>query len=654
VQLFVERVTAIVEDFALTDENATVVSGICRRLDGLPLAIEFAAPRVAVLGIEGLAARLEASLRLLGTRRRVEATRHRTMRAVIDWSYSMLNEDEQQFFRSLSIFSGRFTVEAAAAVAIDEATTDVDALERLADLVTKSLVVADVSDTKPRFRLLDTTRAFALEKVDESGQRERFERRRAEYYRDLFEHAEGEAGARSTGDWLADYASEIDNLRGALDWAFSSGGDETVGMALTTAAVPLWMRLSLLEERGSRARQALGALGTTGTRDPREEMKLHDALGTSATEAREMGAAFTKELDIADRLGDREYQLRALHGLYFYHSGCGRYRAALQFARRFHDLAASGSDQNARLLGERMLGAAKHFLGDQSSARAHLEQVLAHYATTDHGPDVTRFGTDLRISVRGFLARVLWMQGLPDQAMRTAEMSVAEAHEINHVMSLCYALALAACPIALWVGDLTAAVHYTEMLVDQSRKHGLSLLSIFASRFQRVVALKGGDLDTGLSPPRAGAKGMVDPNISFGILTGLTEQAEAMGHAGQVVEATALLEAGIEQCEPGWLTPELLRLKGELMLLQGAPAAVEKIEGLFRQALDESRQQEVLPWQLRAATSLARLLRDQGRGAEGNACLRQIYDSFTEGFGTADLIVAKQILDESNDPGGEH
>ncbi len=269
VQLFVERVTAIVEDFALTDANAPLVVAICRRLDGLPLAIEFAAPRVEVLGVEGLAARLDDSLPLLGTRRRAAMPRHRTMQAVIDWSYGLLSEDEQRFFRALGIFAGGFTVEAAAAVAMDAATTGVDAIDRLADLVAKSLVVADVSGAKPRFRLLDTTRAYAIEKLDESGERERIARRHAEYYRDLFERAEGEAPARPAGEWLADYAREIDNLRAALDWAFSPGGDGSIGVALTAAAVPLWMRLSLLEECRSRAKQALGALGTARSRDPR-------------------------------------------------------------------------------------------------------------------------------------------------------------------------------------------------------------------------------------------------------------------------------------------------------------------------------------------------------------------------------------------------
>src|SRR5712691_431989 len=194
VQLFVERVSAVVEDFALTDANAPLIGEICRRLDSLPLAIEFAAPRVAVLGIEGLVAGLDRSLPRLRTRRRTTTPRHRTRRAVLDWSYGLLSEDEQQFFRALGIFAGGFTVEAAAAVAVDASDTPGEAIDRLADLVAKSLVVADVSGARPRFRLLDTTRAYAIEKLDESSERGRLARRHAEYYRNLFERAEGEAG----------------------------------------------------------------------------------------------------------------------------------------------------------------------------------------------------------------------------------------------------------------------------------------------------------------------------------------------------------------------------------------------------------------------------------------------------------------------------
>jgi predicted ATPase/DNA-binding winged helix-turn-helix (wHTH) protein len=283
VQLFVERVSAIVEDFALTDANASQVVAICRRLDGLPLAIEFAASRVEVLGIEDLAVRLHDSLRLLGTQRRASVPRHRTMQAVADWNYGLLSKDEQRFFRALGIFAGGFTGEAAAAVDMDAATTGADAIDRMADLVAKSLVVADVSGAKPRFRLLDTTRALAIKKLDASGERAWIARRHAEYFRDLFARAETELKTRPATDWRADYLRQIDDLRAALDWAFFTNGDASTGVALTAAAVPLWMQLSLMEECRDRVRQALTARSSGVHPDARIEMILNAALGASLT-----------------------------------------------------------------------------------------------------------------------------------------------------------------------------------------------------------------------------------------------------------------------------------------------------------------------------------------------------------------------------------
>src|SRR5262249_8220743 len=202
------------------------------------------------------------------------------------------------------------------------------------------------------------------------------------------------ATTRPADEWLADYAPEIDNLRVALDWTFSPGGDRSVGMALTTAGFPLWIRLSLFQECRGRAEQALGALGTAGIRDRREEMKLHAALAASSPEAPEMAEAFTKVFDIAESLGDTDYRLRALSGLYYDHLANTRYRAALLFAQRFHDLAASGSDQRDQLFGERMLGVAQHFVGEQTGARRRLEQVLAQHAATDRQQDLIRFQID--------------------------------------------------------------------------------------------------------------------------------------------------------------------------------------------------------------------------------------------------------------------
>jgi len=422
-----------------------------------------------------------------------------------------------------------------------------------------------------------------------------------------------------------------------------------MGVALAAAAVPLWMRLSLLEECRGRAKQALGALGTGATGDRREEMRLHAALGASTPEAPEMGEALTKALEIAESLGDTEYQLRALRGLVFYHIGRNQYRVALPFAQKFHDLATKGADSRDQLFGERMMGVAKYFIGDQIGARSHLERVLTHHAPADQGRDIIRFQIDSRLSARAFLARVLWLQGFPDQAARTAAICIEEAQATGHALSLCYSLALAACPIALWVGNQAAAARHIRMLLDRSREHGMTLWNEYASRLQAVLAIKGGDLDTQDGGGRTPA---LTRSLSTTLAAGfIGETAEAYVRAGRIAEGLAVIEAGLDKSEAGWLAPELLRLRGELLLSQGAPAAAEVAESLFRQALDEARRQQALSWELRTATSLARLLRSQGRRADAIACLQPIYERFTEGFDTADLIAAKQLLDELCDAG---
>jgi predicted ATPase/DNA-binding winged helix-turn-helix (wHTH) protein len=646
VQLFVERVGAIVEDFALTDANAPAIAEICRRLDGLPLAIEFAAPRVEVLGVEGLAARLDDSLPLLGARRRTAMPRQRTMRAVVDWSYGLLSVDEQPFFRSLGIFKGAFPVEAATSVAMDGAAP-CDATDRLADLVAKSLVVADVSDTKPRFRLLDTTRAFTMEKLESSGERERIARRHAQYYLTLLKRAEAEAPARPAAEWLVDYAIEIDNVRAALDWAFSPAGDGSLGVALTTAAVPLWLRLSLLEECASRARQALRALATLGTADPREEMRLHAALGAALPDPADMAASFTRVLDIAKALDDPEYQLRALRGLYFNSARTIQFGTQLSFAEQFYNLAASESNQSDQLVGERMLGTVKYVLGDLVGARRHLEQVLTGHSATALGQtavrfdDVIRFQHDGQVEACVFLSGVLWLQGFPDQAIRMAERSLAEADAIGHGTSQCLALALGTCTLALWTGDLSAAADSTRLLVDLSTRNGISHWAIYGARFRRVIALRGGNVSS--------IKEIGQSDAHLRNLACCTELAEALAKAGRSAEGLAVLDSfEADSPELGAFTPEFSRVRGELLLLQTTPASAKPSEDHFRQALDFARQHGALSFELRAATSLALLLRDQGRQAEAIICLQPIYGRFTEGFDTIDLIAAKRLLDELN------
>jgi len=648
VQLFVERVSAVVEDFALTDANAPLIGEICRRLDGLPLAIEFAAPRVEVLGIEGVAAHLDDRLPALGARRRTAMPRHRTMRAVVDWSYGLLSEDERRFFRALAIFAGGFTVEAAAAVVPETAKTRIDAIDRLADLVAKSLVVADVSGVQPRFRLLDTTRACAIEQLEESAESERIAHRHAEYYRELLETA---ATAAAAGNLAAGFAAEIDNLRAALVWAFSDGGNPSIATALASASAQLLLELSLLGECQKWTSKALALLSPeeNGTR---REMVLQVASAissrfTTGTTEEEVHSRLTRALELAEQFNDADYKLRILH----VHCSCyawrGDLRAALAIARQCEAFAASVTDPFAQPMADRMLGIVQFYLGDLTSARAHLERALDRFPRRN---DLLRFGADPRLVALSHKSDILWLQGLADQALQLARTSLDEARTLGHPLALCNALVSLAI-ISIRVGDIEKSAGWIEELRDQAEKHALNAYNICAVGLAGQLSAMRNDNATAVRLLRAALDRSPRGSFTYYALYTMfaADLALAEAKTGELGRGLAVIDETlqrIERNEEWWHLPETLRIKGELLLLQSEPGAAAAAGDHFRQALDRASQQGALSWELRAATSLARLLRNQGRPADAIACLQPVYDRFTDGFGTVDLIAAKQLLDE--------
>jgi predicted ATPase len=305
------------------------------------------------------------------------------------------------------------------------------------------------------------------------------------------------------------------------------------------------------------------------------------------------------------------------------------------------------------LVAERLIGVSQFYLGDLPAARHHVERVVADCVGSDHRSRIIRSSVAAGVTARVFLAWVLWLQGFPEQAVRTAESSIEDARATNHALTLCFALALAACPIALLVGDLAAAEHYMETLLDHSSRYALGRWRAVGRGYQGVLATKRGDIATGLPLLRAGFDELDE--AKFAVMRLITfVMAEVLGHTGQISEGLAVAEEAIAQSdtEGRSLLAGFLRIKGELLLLQGAPGAAAAAEDLFRQALGWARRQGALSWELRAATSLARLLRDQNRSAEAISLLAPVYDRFTEGFETDDLRAAKALIDGFYNSGG--
>jgi predicted ATPase len=248
VRLFADRAGSVVDGFAVTDANAPAIAAICRRLDGVALAIELAVARLTMLKPHELASRLDDRFRLLTGGSRTALPRQQTLRSLIDWSYNLLTDPERTLLRRLSVFAGGWTLNSATTVCSGDPVEEREIFDLLASLIDKSLVVADATGDRTRYRLLESTRAYALEKVVESGECSH-SRRLAEHVMALFSEAEASWATMATKVWLGSYAPELDNLRAALKWTFGPGGDIALGLDLTGRSLPLFLELSLRREQ---------------------------------------------------------------------------------------------------------------------------------------------------------------------------------------------------------------------------------------------------------------------------------------------------------------------------------------------------------------------------------------------------------------------
>jgi predicted ATPase/class 3 adenylate cyclase len=246
VVLFADRASLASNSFALTNDNAPLVARICRRLDGIPLAIELAAARVGALSLGNIVDRLNERFKILTAGTRTALPRQKTLRAMVDWSYDLLTEEERAFFGRLGIFSGSFDLESATEVCGRDGCDSLSVLDLLSSLTDKSLVVAEVGTERERYHLLESTRQYAQERLS-TLERDRLARRHARYFRELAEAADKRYGG-STAAWLADVEPDLDNYRTALKWAITDGNDVPLGGVIAGALEQLWFRGGLAAE----------------------------------------------------------------------------------------------------------------------------------------------------------------------------------------------------------------------------------------------------------------------------------------------------------------------------------------------------------------------------------------------------------------------
>jgi predicted ATPase/DNA-binding winged helix-turn-helix (wHTH) protein len=636
-QLFAERALANVDTFTVTDADAPLLALLCRRLDGIPLAIELAAACIDSFGVKGLVAGLDDRLSLLNRGRRTAFPRQQTLRATLDWSYGILPDIERTVLCSLSVFKGSFSAALASKVVADTSVGPSKVHEAMVNLASKSLLTIDVSGDTIQYRLLDTTRAYAKELLDQSGRQSMVARKHADTLCDLLREAEREQSNRPGKP----DGRLLDDVRAALEWAFSDDGDAVIAVNLTSLSSNLWFHFSLLEENRRRIERALKILGELDAVDLSIKIQLHVAYGQAVwhttVDAGSMEESFGRALLLAEHNTCFRLQLLPLWHLWNARNLSGDYVGALTLAKRFGRLADKLNDSANVLTHERMLGLSSHFVGKHKKARALAEHVLNHPITVDGGTRSIEFLFDQRVAARSLIARTLWIQGFPDQALQMVKTCIDDAVAIDHDMSLCYAIIQSGCPVYAWAGDLENANRLLAMLLESLTKWSVAYWSWWAKSYK----------------------------IAFSSI-GQNDLAAAWAHHIRklpfiplILETTGTLKAElidlrvlpkIESPTTDWATAELLRGSGETSLLAGLHNAEEVAERHFLAAFDIARGNRALSWELRAATSLARLWQKQGRRADARCILNETFSRFTEGFETADLRRAALLLDELDNP----
>ncbi|TAY34836.1 transcriptional regulator [Rhizobium leguminosarum] len=642
-RLFVERAAASGANLNLSDQDARVVASICRKLDGMALALELAARRVESYGLLQTAKLLDQHLTLGWAGSRNAPPRQRTLQATLDWSFGLLTDLERTVLRRLAVFVGDFTLDAALEVISTADMAPSVIFEALDNLVAKSLLATRPAGATMRYRLLDTTRAYALHaQTDED--RAGLNARHATYYQRWLEQFGPDWPTLSTGPQRLPYFVSINNVRAALEWAFGEHGDIDVGIRLAAAAVPVFQVMSLFPECQRWSERAVLALDEA-FRGGVEEMHLQAGLGISRMYlqgGRETPQiALGRALHIAEDRGNALDQLRILGPLHMFSLRIGDFNAALDYARRCSAIAATLDDAATVELAHFFLGNSLHFTGDLRHARTELEAATRSEQQPQRTP-ASYVGFEGKHLAGGILARNLWLQGYPEQADVQARQAISDAAKLDHSLTLCIAL-LGGIAVFLWRGDVPSAEEHIEWLVSRAGLHNLSPYVSVARGFEGELAIRRGQVKLGIETLRRCIEKL--HASTYEVFTTMLELSLAKGLAliGEREEGMARINKTIELVERNGdlcYMPELLRVKAGLLSINSATDA----EACLVSSLERSASMGAHAWELRAATDLAALMASDGRLREARVLLTLVCQRFEEGLETTDVMAAETLL----------
>ncbi len=562
--------------------DVPIVTEICRRLDGIPLAIELAASRTAAYAPADLLRLLQHRFDLLDQGSDIGPARHRALRATLEWSYGLLTSQEAAILRALAVYAGAFTIDDAVVVASAADIAPPAALEGTANLISKSLLSADSRHESPHYRLLDSTRAFIAEQLLGDPKHHRIRQRHAEHICSSLERARDDWESAAAGAQASDYVRWVADLRPALGWAFGSNGSVALGIRLTVAAIPMWESFSLVDESISHLSRALNEGRQTSFDGAGVEVRLQTALASALMYAGGLApdaeAAWDLALALAEQSGEAECQLRALWGRAVYDVHKGRPARAARWLGMFAELCHTLSDQSAAPDGERLLSAAEMYLGDLRGAKARAQRLSDLYLKPGQRLRHARYHFDRAAALNTTLAMLSWLTGGADAAA-LAEATAQDALASGHAVSLCNVLSLTACPIALWDGRLRDAERYLALLQEQLKRARLKLWAQLARCLEGAVLVRRSEaagiqlLEQAIEDYLATGSAIRAP-IFMGMLAEAQARLGRIGDAARTVE-DALARAAVQG--ERWCLPELLRIEAAIRVQQGQTNNAEKL-----------------------------------------------------------------------------
>ena len=650
IQLFLLRALEWTE-FEFRPEQAAVISQICKSLDGLPLALELVAAQLNRHEPEDLLALLDSHLATFDNRNSEAPSRQQTLWATLDWSYRLLAADEALVFRFLSVFAGAFDLEGVLAVMGPFGLDAYRVTITVGSLVSKSLVVAQVEDSVMNYRLLDSARGYAAEQARQDGRLQAARENYALYLASLLEKAGEEWVWREVTDWRSRYKPQLNELRQALDWCFGEGDRPDLGVRLTTAALLLWDEHSgVLEARG-RIEQALAyADGAEGRCDLQSMARLTRAHAWGFLYAEQISpesvGKWNAAIRYAEQAGDVETQLRAFWGYAVYLSHTGHCEQALIFLDRFRELAIQIGENSVLPDGEWLYAQTEIYLARLGSARERFEALAKANPLAGARTRVGRFVVDRCMTVRTYLALVLWITGEPTRALAFADEVSNFDEEAQHLISQIVHVAWTRLPIALWNHDWLALSELTTTLRSLLEIENIAVWYPVLQFHQALVEYYAGDKDA-VQDIRKAVDGVRASNLILRLPAYLGVLAELLRQDGRLLEARDVIDealAAADRYDMHWCTPELLRISAGVRLACGDRlAAIEK----FGEAAAAALAIGANHFALRAANDLAEAYLGEGRAQPAIDALAPIYQTYTEGFETFDMVRASTVLDRA-------